>query len=54
MGHFVDRWIGTKTPWFTLIGLIVGVVSGFSLLIRIMKRINDDDSGEADKNSDSR
>lgn len=44
MGHFVDKWAGTKTPWFTFIGLIGGVVSGFSLLIRIIKRKNDDES----------
>ena len=44
LGHFVDKWIGTKTPWFTFIGLIAGVISGFSLLIRIIKRKDDDES----------
>lgn len=44
LGHFVDRWVGTKTPWFTFIGLIGGVVSGFGLLISIIKRKNGDKS----------
>lgn len=44
LGHFVDKWVGTKMPWFTFIGLIGGMVSGFALLIRIIKRKNDDKS----------
>ena len=44
LGHFVDKWAGTKSPWFTFIGLIGGVVSGFTLFIRIIKRKNDDES----------
>jgi ATP synthase protein I len=27
-GYFLDRWLGS-TPWFTLIGLAVGVAAGF-------------------------
>jgi LPXTG-motif cell wall-anchored protein len=41
LGHYVDKWVGTKTPWFTFIGLIGGVVSGFGLLIRMIKRKDD-------------
>jgi ATP synthase protein I len=36
-GYFIDRWIGT-TPWFTLIGLGVGIAAGFRDLIRTLKR----------------
>ena len=36
-GYFIDRWLGT-TPWFTLIGLGVGIAAGFRDLIRTLKR----------------
>jgi LPXTG-motif cell wall-anchored protein len=40
LGHYVDKWLETETPWFTIIGLIVGMVAGFSLLLRMIKRVN--------------
>jgi LPXTG-motif cell wall-anchored protein len=46
LGYYVDKWVGTKTPVFTIVGLIAGVISGFGLLIRLMKRKNDDESVE--------
>ncbi len=36
-GYFLDRWLGT-TPWFTLIGIGVGVAAGFRGLFRSVKR----------------
>ena len=36
-GYFMDRWLGT-TPWFTLIGIGVGVAAGFRDLFRSIKR----------------
>ena len=54
LGDLVDKWIGTKTPWFTFIGLIVGVISGFSLLIRMIKRKNDNKGNETSKNADTK
>ena len=36
-GYFVDRWLGT-TPWFTLIGIGVGVAAGFRDLFRSIRK----------------
>ena len=36
-GYFLDRWLGT-TPWFTLIGLGVGIAAGFRELIKTFKQ----------------
>jgi ATP synthase protein I len=36
-GYFVDRWLGTS-PWFTLIGLAVGIAAGFRDLVRSVKK----------------
>jgi F0F1-type ATP synthase assembly protein I len=41
LGEYVDKWLQTKTPWFTMLGLVAGVITGFSLLIRMMKRFDD-------------
>ena len=35
-GYYLDRWLGT-TPWFTLIGIGVGVAAGFRDLFRSIK-----------------
>ena len=37
-GYFLDRWLGTK-PLFTLIGLGVGIASGFREFFRAIKRL---------------
>ena len=36
-GYFIDRWLGS-TPWFTLIGIGVGVAAGFRGLFRSVKK----------------
>lgn len=36
-GYFIDRWLGT-TPWFTLVGLAVGIAAGARDLIRTLKQ----------------
>ena len=36
-GYFIDRWLGS-TPWFTLIGMVVGIGAGFRELFRALKR----------------
>ena len=48
LGEYVDSWLETKTPWFTMIGLVAGVVAGFSLLIRMIKRIDDRKGNKSD------
>ena len=35
-GYYLDRWLGTN-PWFTLIGIGVGVAAGFRDLFRSIK-----------------
>lgn len=36
-GYFIDRWLGS-TPWFTLVGLVVGIAAGARDLIRTLKQ----------------
>ena len=36
-GYFLDRWLAT-TPWFTLIGIAVGIAAGFRDLVRTLRR----------------
>ncbi len=38
-GGYLDSWLGTE-PWLTLLGLLVGVISGFSRLFQIGKELN--------------
>jgi ATP synthase protein I len=32
-GHYLDRWLGTA-PWLMLVGLLLGIASGFVNLFR--------------------
>ncbi|MEW6144940.1 MAG: AtpZ/AtpI family protein [Thermodesulfobacteriota bacterium] len=41
LGEYIDELVGTKTPWFTILGLLAGVFAGFNILLRMLKRIND-------------
>ena len=36
LGYFLDRWLQTS-PWLTLIGLGVGIATGFRELFRTIK-----------------
>ena len=38
-GVYLDRWLGTG-PWLTILGLLVGVISGFTRLFQIGKELN--------------
>jgi F0F1-type ATP synthase assembly protein I len=48
LGQYVDRWLETDTPWFTMLGLLAGVFAGFNLLLRMIKRIDDRKDGQSD------
>lgn len=48
LGEYVDNWLQTKTPWFTMLGLVAGVVAGFSLLIRMIKKLDDRKGNKSD------
>lgn len=48
LGHYVDRWLETDTPWFTMLGLLAGGFAGFNLLLRMIKRIDDRKDGQSD------
>ena len=36
-GYYLDKWLGTS-PWLTLIGLVLGIASGFVNLFRTVNR----------------
>ncbi|MGB2693206.1 MAG: AtpZ/AtpI family protein [Thermodesulfobacteriota bacterium] len=48
LGDYVDKWLQTKTPWFTMLGLVAGVVAGFSLILRMIKRLDDTKGNKSD------
>jgi F0F1-type ATP synthase assembly protein I len=48
LGHYVDKLVGTRTPWFTIIGLLAGGFAGFNILLRMIKRVNDGKDSESD------
>jgi ATP synthase protein I len=44
-GYFLDGWLGTK-PVFTLIGLGVGIASGFREFFRAIRRLEREERDE--------
>jgi F0F1-type ATP synthase assembly protein I len=48
LGQYVDKLVGTRTPWFTIIGLMAGGFAGFNILLRMIKRVNDGKDSESD------
>lgn len=48
LGHYIDKLVGTKTPWFTILGLLAGGFAGFNILLRMLKRVNDGKDSESD------
>jgi ATP synthase protein I len=42
VGYVLDRWLETY-PWMLLTGLILGLISAFISLYRIMNRLNRSD-----------
>lgn len=55
MGYYLDRWLDTS-PWFTLIFLLLGIVSGFRnifiLTSRELRRQDKADHEDADPKRD--
>jgi F0F1-type ATP synthase assembly protein I len=47
LGEYVDKLVGTKTPWFTMLGLLAGGFAGFNILLRMIKRVNDGKDSES-------
>lgn len=39
MGILLDHWLGTK-PWLTLVFLILGIVAGFTNVVRLVADLN--------------
>jgi len=48
LGQYVDKLVGTRTPWFTIVGLLAGGFAGFNILLRMIKRVNDGKDSESD------
>jgi len=48
LGQYVDRWLETDTPWFTMLGLLAGGFAGFNLLLRMIRKIDDRKDGQSD------
>ncbi|NIT14432.1 MAG: hypothetical protein GTN99_09390 [Candidatus Dadabacteria bacterium] len=45
LGDYIDGKLNLNTPWFTLLGLLIGLFAGTAILLKILKRY-DDDSNE--------
>ena len=39
LGYFLDKWLSTS-PWLITTGLIVGAISAFISIFRILNRLN--------------
>ncbi len=48
LGQYLDKLVGTSTPWFTMLGLLAGGFAGFNILLRMIKRVNDGKDSESD------
>ncbi|MGQ0793210.1 MAG: AtpZ/AtpI family protein [Deltaproteobacteria bacterium] len=50
LGSYADEWMEMETPVFALVGLLAGVASGFTFLIRVLRKTNDDADDDSSKN----
>lgn len=49
IGYYLDKWLGTR-PWFIIIFLILGIITGFRDLVRMaMSPDNDKKENDAKK-----
>ncbi|PLX97970.1 MAG: magnesium transporter [Desulfuromonas sp.] len=47
VGYQLDKWLDTS-PWFTLVFLFLGIISGFRNIFILSKRAMKDDSDQQD------
>jgi len=47
LGQYIDKWLEIETPWFTIVGLVLGMIAGFTILIRMIKKIDDRENNES-------
>jgi len=47
IGYQLDKWLDTS-PWFTLIFLVFGIISGFRNIFILSKRAMKDDDDQRD------
>jgi F0F1-type ATP synthase assembly protein I len=40
LGYWLDRKMGNRTPWFLLLGLVLGMVGGFTGFFRTVLGMN--------------
>ena len=50
LGVLLDRWLGT-VPWLFVAGVILGFVGGLIHLIRLVNKLNGEDSSKTPKDS---
>jgi F0F1-type ATP synthase assembly protein I len=49
-GILLDRWLGT-VPWLFVAGVVLGFVGGLIHLIRLVNKLNSEDSPKTPKDS---
>ncbi|MCH7926769.1 MAG: AtpZ/AtpI family protein [Candidatus Dadabacteria bacterium] len=45
VGQYFDKKLNTNTPWFTLLGLVIGLIAVINILFRLTKT-DDNDNNE--------
>ncbi|NIX16288.1 MAG: hypothetical protein GWN11_10565 [Candidatus Dadabacteria bacterium] len=45
LGDYIDGKLKLDTPWFTFLGLLIGLFAGTTILIKLLKHY-DNDSNE--------
>ena len=40
LGRYIDTRMGNETPYFTILGLVAGVISGIAVLIKLLNMKN--------------
>ena len=48
IGDYLDGLFGTK-PWLLLVFLIIGLITGFRSVLRLLKKVNSDNYSSSNK-----